>query len=120
MSEHDVVKQSAELLKGIIRSIDKKLEFDFVDAKQEGFFGLKLTARGRVGSVMLQTRDLQLALSDDVRRNSVRQKIKHARDRLLSNYEDDVTGAKMARMLKNSSTGDDSRGSFYRRPQGRR
>ena len=120
MSEHDVVKQSAELLKGIIRSIDKRLEFDFVESRQEGYFGLKLTTRGRVGDVMLQTRDLQLALSDDVRRNSVRQKIKHVRDRLLSNYEDDITGTKMARMLKGSASSDDSRGSFYRRPQGRR
>lgn len=122
MTEQDIVKQSAELLKSIIRSIDKRLEYQFVDSAQEGRFGLQLSARGRVGNVTLETNDLRLALSDDVRKNSLRQKIKGVRDHLLSNYEGDIMGIKMARMLKASaSSGDDTRGSFYsRRPQGRR
>ena len=36
MIEREVVKQTAELLKGIIRSIDKKLEYSLVDQTQEG------------------------------------------------------------------------------------
>jgi hypothetical protein len=59
---------------------------------------------------------------DDVRKNAVRQKIKTARDHLLSNFVADVMDTKMARMLKQSEAGkDDTRSSFfYRRPQGRR
>lgn len=122
MTEQEVVKQSAELLRKIIRSIDKKLEYNFIDPTQEGRFSLRLSTRGRVGVVSLLTQDLRLALSDDTRRNVVRQKIKSTRDHLLSNYVVDVMGKKMARMLKASAGGkDDAKSSFfYRRPQGRR
>ena len=122
MTEQEAVKQSAELLKVIIRSIDKKLEYHFVDTVQEGRFSLQLTTRGRVGMVSLLTQDLRLALANDTRRNMVRQKIKSARDHLLSNYVADVMGRKLARMLKQSGAGkDDTKSSFfYRRPQGRR
>jgi hypothetical protein len=122
MTEQEAVKQSAELLRRIIRSIDKKLEYHFIDPTQEGRFSLRLTARGRVGTVSLLTQDLRLALADDVRKNVIRQKIKSARDHLLSNYVADVMGAKMTRMLKQAAAGnEDTRASFfYRRPQGRR
>ena len=100
MTEQEAVKQSAELLRKIIRSIDKKLEYNFIDPTQEGRFSLRLSARGRVGVVSLLTQDLRLALSDDTRRNVVRQKIKSTRDHLLSNYVVDVMGKKMTRMLK--------------------
>lgn len=122
MTEQEAVKQSAELLRRIIRSVDKKLEFHFVDSAQEGRFSLRLSTRGRVGVVSLLTSDLRSALLDDVRKNEIRQKIKSARDHLLSNYVADVMGTKMARMLKQSEAGkDDARSSFfYRRPQGRR
>jgi hypothetical protein len=122
MTEQETVKQSAELLRRIIRSIDKKLEYNFLDPTQEGRFSLRLSTRGRVGVVSLLTQDLRLALSDDTRKNVVRQKIKSTRDHLLSNYVVDVMGNKMARMLKASAAGkDDAKSSFfYRRPQGRR
>ena len=38
MTEQEAVKQSAELLRKIIRSIDKKLEYNFIDPTQEGRF----------------------------------------------------------------------------------
>ena len=122
MTEHDVVKQSAELLRTIIRSIDKKLDYHFVDSTQEGRFSLRLSTRGREGTVSLLTQDLRLALGDNVRRNVVRQRIKSARDHLLSNYVVDVMGKKMTKMLKQSTSGDsDTKSSFfYRRPHGRR
>ncbi len=122
MTEHEAVKQSAELLRKIIRSIDKKLEYNFIDPTQEGRFSLKLTTRGREGVVSLLTNDLRLAISDNVRKNVIRQKIKSARDHLLSNYVVDVMGKRMAKMLKQSTAGkDDTKSSFfYRRPQGRR
>ena len=122
MTEQEAVKQSAVLLRKIIRSIDKKLEYNLVDPTQEGRFSLRLATRGRVGHVSLLTNDLRSALVDDVLKNSVRQKIKSARDHLLSNYVEDVMGKKMTRMLKESAAGQaDTKSSFfYRRPQGRR
>ena len=122
MAEIESVKQSANLLRTIIRSIDKKLEYSLVDPTQEGRFSLKLTTRGREGLVSIRTDDLRRAGVDDVRRNGIRQKIKSARDHLLSNYVVDVMGKEIARMLKQSGAGkDDSKSSFfYRRPQVRR
>jgi hypothetical protein len=122
MTEHEAVKQSAELLRTIIRSIDKKLEYHFIDPTQEGRFSLQLSTRGRVGVVSLLTQDLRLAVADNVRKNSIRQKIKSTRDHLLSNYVVDVMGKRDARMLKEAASGrDDTKSSFfYRRPQGRR
>jgi hypothetical protein len=122
MTEHEAVKQSAELLKRIIRSVDKKLDYSLMDQTQEGRFSLRLSTRGREGIVSLVTNDLLLAVRDNVRRNSIRQKIKSTRDHLLSNYVVDVMGKRVAKMLKQAAgTGDESKSSFfYRRPQGRR
>jgi hypothetical protein len=122
MAENESVKQSANLLRTIIRSIDKKLEYSLVDPSQEGRFSLRLVTRGREGFVSIRTDDLRRAVVDDVRKNGIRQKIKSTRDHLLSNYVVDVMGKKIARMLKQSSAGkDDNKSSFfYRRPQGRR
>ena len=123
MAENESVKQSANLLRTIIRSIDKKLEYSLADPTQGGRFSLRLTTRGREGLVSIRTDDLRRAGVDDVRRNSIRQKIKSARDHLLSNYVVDVMGKRIAKMLKQSAAGkDDSTKSsfFYRRPQGRR
>ena len=122
MTEREAVKQSAELLRGIIRSIDKKLEYNLLDPTQEGRFSLRLSTRGREGTVSLRTDDLRMAVLDNVRKNIVRQKIKSARDHLLSNYVVDVMGRKLTKMLKLAARGtDDSKSSFFfRRPQGRR
>ena len=122
MTEREAVKQSAELLRGIIRSIDKKLEYNLLDPTQEGRFSLRLSTRGREGTVSLRTDDLRMAVLDNVRKNIVRQKIKSARDHLLSNYVVQVMGIKLAMLLKGAARGtDDSKSSyFFRRPQGRR
>ncbi len=122
MTEREAVKQSAELLRGIIRSIDKKLEYSLLDPTQEGRFALRLSTRGREGTVSLRTDDLRMAMLDNVRKNVIRQRIKSARDHLLSNYVVDVMGRKLAKMLKLSAAGtDESKSSFFfRRPQGRR
>jgi len=122
MADNESVKQSANLLRTIIRSIDKKLEYSLVDSTQEGRFSLRLATRGREGLVSIRTDDLRRAVVDDVRKNGIRQKIKSARDHLLSNYVADVMGNQIARMLKQSGAGnDDGKSSFfYRRPQGRR
>ncbi|MBM4299883.1 MAG: hypothetical protein FJ143_19235 [Deltaproteobacteria bacterium] len=101
MIEREAVKQSAELLRSIIRSIDKKLEYNLLDPTQEGRFSLRLSTRGRQATVSLRTDDLRFAILDNGRKNLIRQKIKSARDHLLSNYVVDVllppsTGTKIA------------------------
>jgi hypothetical protein len=122
MSDNEVVKQSANLLRTIMRSIDKRLEYNLVDPMHEGRLSLRLATRGREGVVSIRTDDLRMALFDDVRKNAVRQKIKSVRDHLLSHYVVDVMGCKLARMLKQSASGREETKSsfFYRRPQGRR
>ena len=122
MTEQEAVKQSANLLQSIIRSVDKKLDYHLVDSTQEGRFSLRLTTRGKIGLVSLLTRDLRLALTDNVRKNTIRQKIKGTRDHMLSVYVEEVMGRKMARMLSAGAAGQgDSKPSFfYRRPGGRR
>lgn len=120
MTEREMVKQAAELLRGIIRSVDKKLEYSLMEQTQEGRFSLRLSSRGREGIVSLLTEDLRAAGQDAVRKNRVRQKIKSTRDHLLSNYVVDVMGKKIAKMLKQAGAKDDSAPSFFRRPQGRR
>jgi hypothetical protein len=121
MAEHESVKQSANLLKTIIRSIDKRLEYNLVDPTQEGRFSLRLATRGREGFVSIRTDDLRMAVLDDARKNVIRQKIKSTRDHLLSNYVVDVMGRRVAKMLKKAGGADDeSRGSFFRRQPSRR
>jgi hypothetical protein len=121
MTEREMVKQTAEVLRGIIRSIDKKLEYSLVEQTQEGRFSLRLSSRGREGIVSILTDDLRLAGQNAVRKNAVRQKIKSTRDHLLSNYVVDVMGRKVARMLKKAGGAkDEYKPSFFRPSQGRR
>lgn len=123
MTEQEAAKLSADLLRKIIRSIDKRLEYKVIDSAQEGRFALQLTLRGRVGSLSLLSADLRSALADDVRKNAIRQKLKNTRDHLLSHYEDDVIGIKDARILKHAAQreSDNKASFFYTRPRaGRR
>ena len=121
MTDREVLKQNAELLRGIVRSIDKKLDYSFIDQTQEGRFSLRLSSRNREGIVSLLTDDLRVAGENAVRKNAIRQKIKSTRDHLLSNYVVDVMGKRVAKMLKQAGGAkDESKPSFFRRPQGRR
>ena len=122
VTEQQAVKESADLLRKIIRSIDKRLDYNLIDPTEEGRFSLRLSTRGRAGVVSLLTRDLRSAVIDDVRKNAIRQKIKSIRDNLLSNYVDDVMGRKVARMLTAAARGQsDAKTSFFYRPsRGRR
>lgn len=121
MMEREVLKQNAELLRSIVRSIDKKLEYSFVDQVQEGRFALNLSLRGRERIVSLLTDDLLAAGRDAVRKNAMRQKIKSTRDHMLSTHVADVMGKTVAKLLKRSGGAEDeSRGSFFRRAPGRR
>jgi hypothetical protein len=118
MTEREVARENAALLRTIVRSIDKKLEYSFVDPIYQDKISLRLSSRGREGIVSILAEDLARAGRDAVRKNTVRQKIKSARDHLLSNYVVDVMGRKEAKLLKRSGgSADESRGSFFfRRP----
>jgi hypothetical protein len=122
MTEQEAAKQGADLLRRIIRSVDKKLDYQFVDSAHDGRFSLRLTVRGRSAVVSLLTSDLRSALSVDARKNAIRQKLKHTRDHLLSNYVDDVMDKKLTRLLAQSAAGqsDGKTSFFYSRPRGRR
>lgn len=118
MTEQEAAKQGADLLRRIIRSIDKNLKYSLAESSQQGQVSLRLSVRGKTGLVSLQTDAIRSALADDARRNAIRQKIKGARDHMLSDYAPDVLGLKMARMLKESKSADDSRTSSYFMPRG--
>jgi hypothetical protein len=122
MIDREAVKQTAEALRGIIRSVDKKLEYSVEEQTQEGSFALRISTRGREGVVFLNTEDLQSAGESAVSKNAIRQKIKSKRDHLLSNYVVDVMGIRVARLLKQSAAvREDFKPSFFRRPpMGRR
>ena len=122
MYEGEVIKQTAVVLRSIIRSVDKKLDYSVADQTQEGSFALRLTTRGREGVVFLRTEDLRNAGESAACKNAIRQKIKSKRDHLLSNYVVDVMGIRVARLLKKSAASrEDFKPSFFRRPpMGRR
>ncbi len=121
MTEREIVKHTAELLRTIIRSVDKKLDYSLMDQTQQGKFALRLTTRGREGVVSLRTDDLRAAVDSATSRNVIRQKIKNKRDHLLSNYVVDVMGTNIAKLLKETTSSRDESKSFYRRaPMGRR
>ncbi len=121
MTEREMVKHTAELLRTIIRSVDKKLDYSLMDQTQQGKFALRLTTRGREGVVSLRTDDLRAAVDSATSRNVIRQKIKNKRDHLLSNYVVDVMGTNIAKLLKETTSSRDESKSFYRRaPMGRR
>lgn len=119
MTGREVVKENEELLRGIVRSIDKHLEYSVVDDIQDARFSLRLLARGRQTTVSVFAEDLRLAGEDSVRRNAVRQKIKSARDHMMTTFVKDVTGKKFARLLKQVSGGEEEsrRPTFRRSPR---
>ncbi|MBI2540346.1 MAG: hypothetical protein HYW04_11235, partial [Deltaproteobacteria bacterium] len=102
MTAREVLQKSEEILRGIIRSIDKDLDYTLpVGSDAQGArFTLQLSTRGRAATVSLSMDDLKSAEVDAVRKNAVRQKIKSARDHMLDNNLKDVLGTKVARMRK--------------------
>jgi hypothetical protein len=121
MTEREVGRENAALLRTIVRSVDKKLEYSFVDQMYQGKISLRLSSRGREGIVSILADDLVNAGRDAMRKNTVRQKIKSMRDHLLSNHVADVMGRKEAKLLKQSGgAADESRGSFFFRRSPRR
>ncbi|HXF74999.1 MAG TPA: hypothetical protein VNN13_02820 [Methylomirabilota bacterium] len=95
-----VFQEEESLLRDIIRSINKKL--DYTAKEGEGSrFTVHLKLRGHEGDVMLDLEDLKAAKTDMVIRHQIRQKLKARYDHLdRSRYGDDVLGLRPARLLR--------------------
>lgn len=117
-----VSKEDEARLLGIIRSVDKKLDYSLSlsegsDAARPNFT-LHLTRQAWAGTMNLVIADLQAAKTDLVCRNKIRQRIKRLRDHMWdSGFIKDVLGTEAANMLRQSGQSEDSfRRQFVRRP----
>ena len=119
MTAREVIKENETILRGIVRSIDKNLDYSTVESAQGEAprFTIQLSLRGRRAAVSLALDDLIAAAQDLVRRNAVRQKIKSVHDHMMDTHVVDVMGNKTARMLKESAASQEAfqRPSFNRR-----
>ena len=111
------VHQAEEsLLRDIVRSINKKIDF----SAREGdgsHFNLHVSLRGRAADISLDLEDLKAASTDMVKRHQIRQKFKARCDHLdKSRYGDDILGLKPAKLLRASPKPEIT---FQRRPFGR-
>lgn len=97
-----VHQEEEALLRDIIRSINKKI--DYTAREGEGTrFTLHLKLRGHEADVSLDLEDIKMAKNDMAKRHQVRQKIKARYDHLdKSRYGDDVLGLKPAKLLRAS------------------
>lgn len=115
MFVRDVSKEDDATMREIIRSVDKKLDYNFRDgndASGPGFV-LHLTRESWEGTLTLGINDLRAAKTDLVSRNNIRQKIKSLRDHMWDNrLTKDVLGTKAANMLKEAGQGEIN----FRRP----
>lgn len=102
MAGREVIEKNQALLREIIRTISKRLDYTVTEVG-DARFTLKLTLRNREATVSVSLEDLSLAEEDTVRRNAVRQKIKNVHDRMMHTPVLDVLGKKVARMLKASA-----------------
>jgi hypothetical protein len=97
-----VHQEEEALLRDIIRSINKKI--DYTAREGEGTrFTLHLKLRGHEADISLDLEDLKSARNDTVKRYQIRHKIKaryHHLDK--SRYGDDILGLKPAKLLRAS------------------
>jgi hypothetical protein len=114
-----VFQEEENLLRDIIRSIDKRV--DYTAKEGEGSrFTIRVKLRNHEADVLLDLEDLRSARTDMVRRHQIRQKIKARCDHLdRSRYGDDVLGLKPARILRASPKPEAPvhRGGFGRAPR---
>lgn len=115
-----VSKEDEARLFGIIRSVDKKLDYSLSEGSDAARpnFTLHLTRQGWAGTLNLGIDDLQAAKTDLACRNKIRQRIKRLRDHMWdSGFIKDVLGTEAANMLRQSGQSEDSfKRQFVRRP----
>jgi hypothetical protein len=97
-----VHQEEEALLRDIVRSINKKI--DYTAREGEGSrFTLHLKLRSHETDVSLNLGDLEIARNDMARRHQVRQKIKARYDHLdKSRYGADILELKSAKLLRAS------------------
>jgi hypothetical protein len=95
-----VFQEEEILLRDIIRSINKKI--DYTAKEGEGTkFSIHVRLRGHEADVVLDLEDLKAAHSDMAKRHHIRQKIKARYDHLdKSRYDADVLGLKSEKLLR--------------------
>ena len=97
-----VFQEEENLLRDIIRSIDKKVDYTAKEG-QGSRFSVHVKLRSHEADVMLDIEDLKAARTDMVRRHQIRQKLKARCDHLdMSRYAHDILGLKPARLLRAS------------------
>lgn len=95
-------QEEEALLREIVRTIDKKL--DYTTREGEGSrFSLHVKLRNHEGDVCLDLDELKAAKTDTIKRNHIRQKIKARCDHLdNSRYGADILGLEPAKLLRAS------------------
>jgi hypothetical protein len=114
-----VFQEEENLLRSIIRSIDKRVDYSAKEGEGSRFT-VHVKLRTNEDDVVLDLEDLKAAKTDMVKRHQIRQKIKARTDHLdKSRYGDDILGLKPARLLKASPKPEPmaQRGGFGRGPR---
>lgn len=114
-----VFQEEESVLRTIIRSIDKKVDYSAKEGDGSRFT-VHVKLRGHEADVVLDLEELKAAKLDMVARHQIRQKIKARCDHLdRSRYGADVLGLKPARILKASPKPEPmaQRGGFGRGPR---
>lgn len=97
-----VFQDEENLLRDIIRSIDKKVDYSAKEG-EGSHFTIRVKLRNHEADIVLDLEDLRSARTDMVRRHQIRQKIKARCDHLdQSRYGEDVLGLKSAKILRAS------------------
>ncbi len=97
-----VFQEEENLLRDIIRSIDKRVDYSAKEGEGSRFT-IRVKLRNHEADVVLDLEDLKTARTDMVRRHQIRQKIKARCDHLdKSRYGGDVLGLKSAKILRAS------------------
>ncbi len=95
-----VFQEEENLLRDIIRSVDKRIDYSAKEADGTKF-SLHVKLRNHEGEVILDLEDLKAAQTDMIRRHQIRAKIKARCEHLdKSRYGEDILGLKPAKLLR--------------------
>jgi hypothetical protein len=95
-----VFQEEENVLRSIIRSIDKRVDYSAKEG-QGSRFTVHVKLRGHEADVVLDLEDLRTAKLDMVTRHQIRQKIKARYDHLdKARYGADILGLKLARLSR--------------------
>jgi hypothetical protein len=95
-----VFQEEENLLRDIIRSVDKRVDYSAKEGEGSRFT-IHVKLRGHEADVVLDLEDLRAAKTDMIRRQLVRHKIKSRCDHMdKSRYGADVLELKSARILR--------------------